>query len=74
MKLFSFELFVLYQGVEEGAESVVFVFRLFNDFVDKCLVTKTDGSAHPIFDYSGSEAGGKGVLLAGDVITQIKVI
>ena len=52
MKLFSFELFVLYQGVEEGAESVVFVFRLFNDLVDKCLVTKTDGSAHPIFDDS----------------------
>lgn len=69
MKLFSFELFVLYQGVEEGAESVVFVFRLFNDLVDKCLVTKTDGSAHPIFDDSGSEAGGKGVLLAGDVVT-----
>ncbi len=74
MKLFSFEFFVLYQGVEEGAEGVILVFRLFDDLVDNCLITKTDGSPHPIFDDSGSEAVGKGILLAGDVITQIKVI
>ena len=52
MKLFSFEFFVLYQGVEEGAEGVILVFRLFNDLVDKFLVTKTDRSSHPIFDDS----------------------
>ena len=43
MKLFSFEFFVLYQGVEEGAEGVILVFRLFDDLVDNCLITKTDG-------------------------------